>query len=413
MNRNVLIALFIVAFLIVAVVVALLVIQGQDQPQVQEPQPGEGTAEAGPDEGTQDDIPPTATPALIEVVVSLQTVPRGFRMEESILAYDLRKAADVPSNVITDMEDAINLFARTDIFQGETLTIDALVEDPTQVGIEEFGPSSLIPEGFIAMSVPVRDEFAAVAYAVDEGDFVDILITLNLFRIDQEFQSYLENDAIFFVDSDVVTTGTLGDAPDSTSDATPTPDPDNPNQESSFFEVSDFGRIEELANGDLALVRPSEFQRPIRVALVLQNAKVIQVGQYTLPPSLLEQLPTPTPEVAEGEETPTPGPAVAPTQTPNPPASLVVALAPQQQLLLRHALDTGALVDFALRGTNDNQLYSVENIDFGFLLALFDIEIPPDFDYTLFIPVDEEIDLGDLIPATLTPTPQPTSPPDS
>jgi hypothetical protein len=131
-------------------------------------------------------------------------------------------------------------------------------------------------------------------------------------------------------------------------------------------------------------IRPREFQRPYIVGLVIQNAKVIQVGQYMLPEAAAAQIATPTPTpLPEGAPTPTPGPAAFPTSTPTPPEVLVVALQPQQQLLLRYALEVGADIDFALRGINDGQLYPVENVDLNFLLERFNIEIPPDFGYTL------------------------------
>jgi hypothetical protein len=107
----------------------------------------------------------------------------------------------------------------------------------------------------------------------------------------------------------------------------------------------------------------------------------------------------------EGPPNPTPGAAVAiPTSTPKAPEVLVVALQPQQQLLLRYALEVGADVDFALRGINDGQLYPVENVDLNFLLDRFNIEIPPDFGYTL--------DTG-YYQITPTPTGESSSPPPS
>lgn len=410
MNRTVLIVIIIVAVLVLAIFGAIAFINSQDQPPPETPPVGEGTAlpdgEEGDvvDGGDGEELPPTATPELVEVVVSLQTVPRGHRMTADILTFDMRRADEVPLNVITDIDDAVDMFARTDIFQGETLTVDALVDDPTFEGVTEFGPSSLIPQGFIAMSVPIQDTLAAVAFAVDEGDFVDILLTFDIYRIDPEFQTYLENDAIFLGISDIDI------EPGLTDNITETLGTLN------FEIVEDFGRVEELANGDLAVIGPSEFQRPVRIGIVLQNAKVIQVGQYSVPGNLLAQIPTPTPEVVEGEETPTPGPVQTPTPTPEPPGTIVVALAPQQQLLLKHAVDVGARIDFALRGTNDNQLYAVENMDLGFFLELFDIEIPPDFDRTLLIPTDEGS--GGAIPSTpepeaTQPSDQPPSPEDS
>lgn len=410
MNRTVLIVLVIIALLIIVAVIALNFINNQDTPQPTAVPVGEGTPAAElPDDGEEE--PPTPTPSLVQVVVSLQTVPRGHRMTEDILTYDLRKESEVDSNVITDMDEAINMFARMDIFQGETLTVDALVDDPTVVGLVEYGPSSLIPQGFIAMGVPIENDVAAVAFALDEGDFVDVLISFDLYQIDEEFQTYLENDAIFFVSS-TLDSDELAEDEDGESSG-------EGDDESLITLITPFGRIEDLPNGDLALVSPSDpIGRPIHIGLVLQNAKVIQVGAYMLPGDLLAQLPTPTPEaLEEGEPTPTPGPAQLPTETPPPPATVVLALAPQQQLLLKHAIEVGADIDFALRGSSDNQLFPVENVDLGLLLELFGIEVPPNFDYTLEEPVDEEgvipegFGSGDEESNGDSGTPEPTSTP--
>ncbi len=417
MNRTVLIILFVVALLIIVGIIALQFINNQDQPQQTQDPPGEGTVIAEP---IDEELPPTATPSLVQVVVSLQTVPRGHRMTEDILTYDLRKESEVPSNVLTDMEEAIGLFARNDVFQGETLTVDALVGDPTTVGLDEFGPSSLIPQGFVAMGVPIQDEVASVAFALDEGDFVDIMITFDLFQIDEEFQTYLENDVIFFVENNIVSSGDLDALGEVEGTATPLPVGEavqETNIESGFITIRPFGRIEELANGDQAFVAPREpIGRPIHIGLVLQSAKVIQVGPYGLPVNLLEQIPTPTVDPETLDATPTPGPAQAPTATPAPPSTLVIALAPQQQLLLKHAIEVGAQIDFALRGPSDNQLFPVENIDLGLLLELFDIEVPPNFNYTLESPSDDEGTIpgdGNNPSSSSQPTPAATSAPPS
>ena len=80
---------------------------------------------------------------------------------------------------------------------------------------------------------------------------------------------------------------------------------------------------------------------------------------------------------------PTPPPAVAPTATPLPSDVLVLALQPQQQLLLRYAIEVNAQVYFALRGVNDGQLYSVENMTLDFLMDRFNVEIPPNLGYSV------------------------------
>ena len=158
------------------------------------------------------------------------------------------------------------------------------------------------------------------------------------------------------------------------------------------FDIPQFGRFEELATGDLAHIGPSEFQRPVPVAMMIQNAKVIQVGPY-LPQAIAgAQIPTPTPEpLADDEPTPTPAVAATLVPTPLPPASLILlALQPQQQLLLKYALEVDAQIHFALRGVNDTQLYTVDNVDLEFLLERFNVEVPPNFGYTLETAPDAE-----------------------
>jgi hypothetical protein len=122
--------------------------------------------------------------------------------------------------------------------------------------------------------------------------------------------------------------------------------------------------------------------------MILQNARVIQVGNYV--PSDPIEPPTPTPEpIAEGDPTPTPQPGqAAPTATPYPDI-LVVALSPQQQLFLKYAIESPVDIDFALRGDNDNQLYTVQNVDINFLVERFNIEVPPGFDYSVDNPISE------------------------
>ncbi|MCB9420931.1 MAG: hypothetical protein H6667_14080 [Ardenticatenaceae bacterium] len=319
----------------------------------------------------------------VEVVVSLQTVERGWQMTAAELVTDTRYIDEVSDNVITNIEDAIGLYARTKIFQGETLTKDALVADPSLIGQTEYGPSSLIPPGYIAMAVPM-DRLSGVAYALNEGDYIDIMMTFLFYQIDEQFQTYLQNAAVFYLE-DAITTG--GEAP--ADGGTPTP------QQTNIFVMWPYGRFEQLPTGDTVHIYGSEYQRPVPISMILQNARVIQVGNYAPPEPIEPATPTPEP-VAEGEATPTPQPGgpIPPTPTPYP-SVLLVALTPQQQLFLKYAVESNANIDFALRGANDNQLYTVQNVDINLLLERFNIEIPPNFNYSV-----------DSLTTDVTPTPE-------
>jgi Flp pilus assembly protein CpaB len=383
-RRTILILIFVFALVMLSIVGVIFIVQ-QNQPAVTVTDGEDGApAPDGVDSAEPEETPPT----LVEVVVSLQTVPRGHQMTPDILTLDMRPAENVGSNVITSIEDAVNLFARTDIYQGETLTFDTLVDDITKVGRDAYGPSSLIPPGYVAQSVPMN-RLTGVGYGVSEGDYVDIMVTFFFRQIDEEFQTYLPNDAAFYLEEQIEAVEASGSG-----------DPLAIITEPVIFLVSPIGRFEELPTGDLAHISPNEEDvapRPVPVTMIIQNARVVQVGQYHLPGNPADLIPTPTPEaVAEGEPTPTPPPSIAPTATPFPADVVVVALQPQQQLLLRYAVEVNAQVFFALRGVNDGQLYSVENMTLDHLLERFNVEVPPNLGFSVETTIKQ-----------VTPTPPP------
>ena len=373
-RRTILILIFVFGIVLLSIVGVVFILQ-QNQPTETVDTVTDGTEGAPAPDGLDSSDPVETVPPMVEVVVSLQTVPRGHQMTEDILALDMRPVDTVGNNVITSIDEAVSLFARTDIYQGETLTFDTLVDDITKVGLESYGPSSLIPPGYVAQSVPMN-RLTSVAYGFSEGDYVDIMVTFFFRQIDEEFQTYLPNNAAFYLEEQIEAVEAIGAGEIITNSSGIV-----------LFPVEPIGRFEELPTGDIAHIFPNENDetpRPVPVTMIIQNARVIQVGQYRLPGNPADLVPTPTPEpVAEGEATPTPPPALAPTPTPFPADVVVLALQPQQQLLLRYAVEVNAQVYFALRGVNDGQLYTVENMTLDFLLDRFNIEIPPNLGYSV------------------------------
>ena len=364
---------------------------------------GGGLVALGLAQATETPIPPpTATPLpdgvasptpsftavpdveFVEVVVSLQTIQqeRGYQMTEAEVAIELRLASEVDSNVITDINDVIGKFTRRKIYQGETLTHDAFVDDLTQVGREEYGPSSLIPQGFVAMAVPV-DRLGSVGYGVEAGDSIDILVSFILLPVDEQFQTRLPNKATFYI-------VTQEDVVDEVTGETVTRTIRKP------YTITPYGRFEALPTGDTAFVQPSEeLARGTHIAFVIQNARVIEVGPWIPPSPALVPTATPNPESEEGEQGPSEeevsldqlagriqqvldGLAGPPYNN-----TILVALPPQQQVFLKYAVETQSVIDFALRANNDNQFYPVENISLDYVLERFNVEIPPNFTYVV------------------------------
>jgi Flp pilus assembly protein CpaB len=400
MSRRTIAILLLILGLIVLSAVGIILITGQDdQPDETTTTEGEGAPPPDGQAGTPG-AETAATPIsedTIGVVVSLQTVPRGHQMTEDILAIDRRPRDTVDSNVITNTQDVVGLFARTDIYQGQTLTTDKLASDIREISETQYGPSALIPPGFVAQAVPLRvlqdlegddPSIPSVGYGISEGDYVDILILFQMYQLDEEFQTLLPNSAAFFVEEFIQSVEES------------IADPESEEVEQAFiFTISPFGRFEQLPTGDLAHIGPREVQREFVIGMVIQNAKVVQVGQYFLPEPASASLATATPTPApEGETAATAIPSV-PTATPLPPDVVTIALQPQQQLLLRYAIEVGADIDFALRGINDTQLYAIENVDLDFILQRFNIELPPNFGFS----VDQGDPFSDATEVTPTP----------
>ena len=369
-RRTLALVFILVALALLSVLVVVYLAQGGDTPVV-EPTPITDAVDAS---GTPIPVVVTLPPEqlqLVDVVISIQTVPRGWQMTEAELATETRLASAVDSNIYIRVEDVVGLYARTDIYQGQTLTRDVLVDDPRVLGREEYGPSSLIPPGFEAMSIPM-DRLSSVAYGLAPGDNIDVMFSLVFAEIDEEFETLLPNAAAFIL------YGTSGDGGEGEGDS---------QGERTIFVVDPYGRFEVLSNGDLAHIAPSGPQQPVPVTFIIQNAKVIQVGAWEPPQP--PAAPSPTPDLSVATPTPQ-GVEPTLTPTPQPPDVLVIALPPQQLLLLKYAVEHNADVDYALRGINDGQLYQITNVELGYLLERFNIEIPPGFNYTIILPEETE-----------------------
>ncbi|MEM8858931.1 MAG: RcpC/CpaB family pilus assembly protein, partial [Chloroflexota bacterium] len=377
MNRRALGLLLIVLVIIAAVILGLFFFLGGN-PFAPEPEPTLPPPTIALPDGEPTEVPivtvaPEEVVEFVEVVISNNTIPRGFQLTENELETEIRLIDQVSPNMITNIEDAVGLFTRKGIFQGETLTYEALASDLREIGQEDFGPSSLIPPGFVAMSVPY-DRVSGVGGGIEAGDSVDILISFLLIPVDEEFQTPLHNSAVLYVNEEIEVEDENGEI---TIQTVRIP-----------FIIEPQGRYEELATGDLANIAPSETQaRGQHVAFVIQNAAVIEVGQWIPPVPPLLPTPTLSPEeideLAESGQTPEDvqvtlsdlandvNDTIAALKDPLQAGSILIALPPQQQITLKYAIETNSSIDFALRGEGDGQLYATENVSLEYVLYRF------------------------------------------
>ncbi len=304
---------------------------------------------------------PTTVP-LQKVWVALQPIPRGGEFVPGTLGLRDWPTTNVPPDVIGDQSETVGRVAARDIFQGEPILRTMLTAKGTtnQAAL-------LVPQGRVAVAFPV-DEQSSVAYAIQPGDYVDVLIMASFIDIDPEFQTELPNLISFFNRS---ITNTIQVA-----------------------ESHDEGRIEVppgLPGDNFTMVFPRESQRPRRVAqLTVPAAKVLRMGPWI--ETAATQAPTPA---ATGQ-------AAAP---PPPPQIVTLAVEPQDALVLLWARKSEMYMELALRAPGSEEArYQPEAVTLQYMLTRFNIAVPPKLEYGFAREAIQNVGLS-------LPTPTPTPPP--
>jgi Flp pilus assembly protein CpaB len=347
---------------------------------------------------------PTAAPpkSMQKIVIAVQNIGRGMEITEDSVALWDWPSESVPPDAIVGSEsedlngngkpDAIDqvlgMRMRTSAVRFEpilqTMVIDRI--DLTGTGSDA---ALAIPEGRVLIGYPLPsiddDPTTAVAYALRAGDHVDMMISLALVDLDEEFHTKLANDAqiIQFETSEE-------------------------GEESISLVDFTYGRIEEGPLGLIFNIIPGEEEQRPRLTsqLTVQDAIVVRVGRY---PTLEEEVrgidpqapPTPTP-VPEGQEEQVGVPAEPPA--PPQPTVMVLAVTPQEALVIKFAWEINADIDFALRGVGDQALYQTNAVTLQYLMETYNIAVPPKLQYGVEPPVYR---LDSFIDKTKpTPTPQ-------
>jgi Flp pilus assembly protein CpaB len=266
----------------------------------------------------------------------------------------------VPPDVIGDQSETVGRVAARDVFQGEPILRTMLTAKGTtnQAAL-------LVPQGRVAVAFPI-DEQSSVAYAIQPGDYVDVLIMASFIDIDTEFQTELPNLVSFF---STATTGTITLSPS-----------------------VDRGRIETppgLPPDSSSIVFPREAQRPRRVAqLTVPAAKVLRMGPWI--------------ELAS-TQAPTPAATGQPPAPPPPPQIVTLAVEPQDALVLLWARKSEMYMELALRAPGSEEArYQPEAVTLQYMLTRFNIAVPPKLEYGF---AREAIQNVGLSLATPTPTP--------
>ncbi|MAS36159.1 MAG: hypothetical protein CL610_19290 [Anaerolineaceae bacterium] len=297
---------------------------------------------------------PTPTPmSFVNIVIAVQELPRGFRIPAN--AVDLRAWPEesAPFNGITNLEDVIGKIARTRIFREQPILTTMITDDFTSLAEIGSDAAAIQPSGLIAVSLPIN-RLTSVSYAIQDGDRVDVILSMLFVDVDDVFQSITPNFITLFQFSEegITTSGTLEGRPDSTS----------------------LGP---------AIISPSERQRPRLVTQrTVQDALVLHVGDFPLNGRLLGVPPTPTPVPDDDEDAGRDGTPV-PSPTPALPTVVTLSVTPQDAVVLIWALEAKLPITLALRSASDTSRTTTQAVTLDYIMANFDINPPGKRQYAI------------------------------
>ncbi len=293
---------------------------------------------------------PTPLPEnVMEILVAAQdTIPRGTRItaESGAVTTAIWPKESVPEGTLVEIEDVYDHFTRVDIMRDMPITENMLTEQAGELGAMGSDIALMIPSGKVAYALPVA-RYSSVAWAVQSGDHVDVIVSFLIASLDEEFQSPLPNLGQCIAPADDPACTSLN---------------------------GPVGRLEVLPNNWVVNLMPSEPPRPRLVTqLAVQNAVVLYIGDWK---EKREEPPVDEETAGEETEQPVEEPLMRADVEP---VTLVVT--PQDAMVLKYALETGADIDLVLRSAGDAELITTESVTLQYILDRFSVERPPKLPY--------------------------------
>ncbi|MGC9356366.1 MAG: Flp pilus assembly protein CpaB [Anaerolineae bacterium] len=320
-----------------------------------------------------------------EIVVAAQNVGRGTQLLEEDGAMRLQPWPQdaLPMEYFDDLEQVEGKYARTDIPLGMPILPSMLAEKGGRITYDGSVAALFGDEGKRAYVLPM-DTQGAVAWALEPGDHVDVLATITLVAVDEEFQTPLPN--LFM---SLPTGGEGGASIEGT-----------------------YGRFETLPTGELGLIYPNPYPNSaasnLLVQLTVQDAVVWHIGVWQeadQQPQQVTGAATAAPEEGDGgllgaggttqqQATPIATPV---TRSEIEPVTLLVT--PQDALVLKYLQDMGADLDLVLRAAGDTTTVLTEPIMLRYILDRYQLpNQPPELPVAPPSPIAPKLELTPLAP---------------
>ncbi len=309
---------------------------------------------------------PTQVVDIVNVIVVTQKIPRGGVVQGSVLGMVPIPRDLFIQGMYSDINAVEGQMAKFDLEAGIPLTDGMLADSTEELSTTGSLAALSIPRGMVAVSVPI-DRLASVSYALQPGDHVNVMVTLNMIDLDPDFQTALPNNA-----ATVIAPGVP------------------PELGNNYLTVrieggegtSVVGKGEALpVIGETIYSVPSEEQRPRMVSqALLQDAIVLHVGDFTQAGEEAAAGNGQGPETVQAEGAPPPQDGEQAEVRPLP-ETISLIVTPQDAITLNYLVNLGAEMSLALRSAGDESRVATESVTLQFLLEKYNIAIPVKLPY--------------------------------
>jgi Flp pilus assembly protein CpaB len=333
--------------------------------------------------------PEAAIPSdMIFVVIAGQDIARGATIPEEGGVVISQMPADLVVETMISGPDEEGLRARVvgrrarmDIARGVPITEAMLTEKAGDVLGIGSDASLAIDPGYTAIAVPMS-RLSGVAYALRDGDSVDVLVTLLMVDLDADFQSALPN-----LITPLIGPGGTEEIP-------------APFVTSFVLEFQDtredglppliYGRVDTEPELELPIhVFPMELQRPRLVTQrLVEKATVLHVGTFEFEGEAEAPVAVPTEE--QGVGAPPPQQAV-PQEEIFRPDIITLIVTPQDALALNWAIKSGADLVLTLRAPGDNVPTETTSVTLQYMIDNYNITVPTKLPFGLEPPLERPI----------------------
>jgi len=317
-----------------------------------------------------------ATPIAIDrqnVVIAAQDISRGAVIPENgVILAPFPADAVVETMITNDVKQVIGRYARQDIARGLPITTGMITKEAGDLLGTGSTASVAIPPGYTAIAVPMN-RLSGVAYALRDGDNVDVIGTMLMVDLDADFQSILPNSSMILLGNNAAPlTGYACTEVKASEKGLECINPEAP----------PFARVDtEATTGTQLYAKPSESQRPRLVSQrLVENAIVLHVGSFTIQGA----------EDQAGIGAPAAPAAGAPPQTtpevatgPVAPDIVTLIVTPQDALTINWAIKSGVDLVLTLRGPKDDSTTETTSVTLKYLVDNYNITVPTKLPYGL------------------------------